>query len=351
MKKKILSLILVLMLLPIASLFSACGKKDGYNLNNLSADFSAIDKENNNINFVDGNVEFDYSSHAHLYEIFNGLAPYKSMHTYNDLTNNILSFACEYVHACSNNDLTDNAALKNEVKTNLDNLKSAFSRVNENINVFAEIIHISYPDNLNADACLLRYENLLIAYEDLFNKSISFNNSLQDLYFNNILKDGNPNVASVSVENFDVNTVVSKLRSRIKYQISNLSQSYVEMEIDGKEFSKKVVSGEIVIDLTGTDYQNNVNALKDALAAEKAGNVTNKDLFYDLAVKAYNIQATLNNDKGKFVLACNSIAYSNVIGDVKASAFEKMCADIIESNRDIIYYYNSVLTGMLAVVA
>ena len=71
MKRKILSLILVLMLLPIASVFSACGKDKGYNLNNLANDFNAIASDNNNIVLENGKFVFDYDRHNHLTYVLN----------------------------------------------------------------------------------------------------------------------------------------------------------------------------------------------------------------------------------------------------------------------------------------
>ena len=64
MKRKILSLILVLMLLPLASVFVACSKEKSYNLNNLKTDFNKIDEENDNIVFKDKQILFTYSENV-----------------------------------------------------------------------------------------------------------------------------------------------------------------------------------------------------------------------------------------------------------------------------------------------
>ena len=42
MKIKFLSLVLIILMLPFSVVLSACGKNDGYNLNNLSSDFYSI---------------------------------------------------------------------------------------------------------------------------------------------------------------------------------------------------------------------------------------------------------------------------------------------------------------------
>ena len=149
--------------------------------------------------------------------------------------------------------------------------------------------------------------------------------------------------------------VVSKFESRIKYQLSNLSQNFVKMYISG-DFAQKIVNSETTFNLNEHQYATNVEALDKELesvqvATEKANHTDNKLKFYNLAIQAQNIQETLNNDRDKFVEACNFVDYKQVKNDDSATAHEKMCVSIIESNYALVLAYNNVLTQMLDIVA
>ncbi len=351
MKRKILSLILVLMLLPLASLFSACGKNDGYNLNALDEDYREIAEENNNIILnADGSFSFDYQD-KDLKRIINETAPYNQLLKYNDVLYNLMAFANEYIDECANNSGTSNVQIKNQVQEDLKELKHSINDVNENINMLAEMI--VKESDANAGACLSRFETVLYTYESVFQNAISFSTSLSDLYFNYILNEGNPNVYSNGFENFDSAVVVNKLRSRVYFQKSNLSQCFVEMYIY-ENLAHEVAFSLTTFDLNKYSYLANVNLInksfEEATAIQVANNPANKEKFYDLAVRAQNLQATLRNDQSKFVKACNDIEYSYVKDSADATAHQLMCAQIIEANNSLVSTYNSVLAEMLTIV-
>jgi len=116
MKRKILSLILVLMLLPIASIFVACGKDKGYNLNSLNEDFNQIVATNNNIKNDNGKFVFDYSTHNNLLNIITNTNPYKQIENYNYVFYNLMDFAYNYVPICSNNTLVKDVQIRNKLQ-------------------------------------------------------------------------------------------------------------------------------------------------------------------------------------------------------------------------------------------
>ena len=119
MKKKILSLILVLMLLPIASILVGCDEDKGYNLNNLQNDFNLIVYENNNIAQKNDGIVFDYSNYAELKTTIENTQPYSYLSDYNFIFDNLMKFPCSYVGACSTNGAVKNTSLKNQIKNYL----------------------------------------------------------------------------------------------------------------------------------------------------------------------------------------------------------------------------------------
>lgn len=339
------------MLLPIASLFGACGKDGGYNLYNLQNDFSKIEKENSNVILTDGGLTFDYSNHENINGIINSTSPYTSLKDYNYVFTNSMSFISSYIDECSNNDATKNATLKNRIKNDLDKLSLTIRDVNECFDLFAEALYGNMA-NPKAQPCLDRYENLIYTYQAMYVSAGNLTNSLADLYYNHVLNDGNPNVFGGGKANFNVATVVNKFESRIKLQLSNLTQCFVETYISG-DLAEKVASGEKTFSLTTDNYKANITALSKPIksiqtAIEKAE--VNKNDFYELSVQAQNIQTTLKNDIDKFITACNDVDYVIAKTDATISSHDKMCVNIVESYYHLVLTYNEVLAKMLNIV-
>ena len=353
MKKRILSLILVLMLLPIASIFSACSNSKGYNLDMLDDDFYKIVETNNNLINKNGVIEISYLAHENLGEIISKTTPYNQLSNYNALFYNLMSFPHSYIKTCSNNNLTDNAEIKNRVERDLNSFAKAMEEVNNSINIFAENVIMAENNQQTSRPCLERFENLLDAYLRMYEAATDFNSSLSDLYFNYILKDGNPDVYALQKENY-ASVVVNRFRARLAYQIGNLSECFIEMFVDGS-LAAKVASSTGTLNLDEYEYSLNVNSLKktftEQIAVEKLGiNSDSNSRFYELAVEAHNIQATLNNDREKFLTACKEIKFSDVFGNVSSTPLEKMCSHIILSNFELVKQYNSVLAEMLDII-
>ena len=347
--KKIFSFILVLMLLPIASIFVGC-KDKGYNLNNLQNDFNAIEIENDNIKKQGTKLVFDYSNHLQLETTFENVSPYMDIAGYNEVLENIMAFAFEYVDECSNNSVKD-VATKDEVKSRLNDLKASYRNVNNYVNLFADAINLSYPTDIYNDICISGFENLLTAYEDLFYKAIKFNETLANLYFHHLLSNSNPDITSLDVNNFDVNLIVNRLNAKLKYQITNLSACFVEMYFDGSNLAEDIANSYVLLDLDKFDYFANVEEINkifvEQVAATKAQN--NKQEFYDLSVQAYNAQETIKNDNLKFYVARDKIKYAE-IQKQELTSEQNLCKSIIESRLNLLQEYNNVLAQMVDLV-
>ena len=351
MKRKILSLILVLMLIPFASLFVACGNR-GYNLNNLQKDFLAIAEENENL-IVDQNkhLRFDYSDHAQLKGVIESNAPYTVILDYNEIYNNMMAFTFDYIGVCSNNKAIEDEETRDHVKQEFDEFKEAIHEVDTYVNILADSIAIEENGDVLAPSCIAILENLLISYETLFIKAGTFNNTLADLYFNRILVNGNPNVFPSGVSEFDINKIVQKFDARLKYQLGNLSQCFVEMYINGAKVPQRLCDPyeDFEFSLDSYGYRDNVAAIKkdfnEPVAFEKASQ--NKDEYFNLCVEAYNIQAALKNDSSKFIVACKNIEYAGLDAS-NATGNELMSQKIIEDRLELVKIYNAVLVEMLA---
>lgn len=358
--KKLLCLLLVAILIPSVFVFSACGNDNAYKLSSLSADYSKID-DYENVKMEKNKIVFDYdkfvyeNEHILTYCIDN-VEPYTELKNYNTLLNNILIFVYEYIDVCSNDNIEADAKIRNEVKFNLDEMNSAIKDVDTYINQWYDVIRFKYNDNILDSACLSRFETLLESYSDLYQKAINFSNTISRIYYKYALNDSNPNIYEKGYAQFDASVVVSKLPGRIRYQISNLSQSFVEMYVDGEDLAKFITdetsSGFGKMDLTQYNYLNSVNSISKDIdlnkAVEIANNIANKEKFYNLAIDAYNIVNIIDNDYEMFIKACNNVIYTEV--NSSSSSLDQVYAKLIENNKFIINRYNLVLTEMVDII-
>ena len=174
-----------MLLIPSCIVLTACDNKKAYNLANLSKDFYSIaETEEDNIVHIDNAIEFDFSNdNKFLQETINN-APYTALKDYNLLFQNLMTFSFNHIDICAASKMELSPAVANNLKTELDNLHNSIKEVNLGINLLAEGILLS--QNIYNPICLERYKNLLLMYEDLFQKASCFNNSVSTIYFKNL---------------------------------------------------------------------------------------------------------------------------------------------------------------------
>lgn len=355
MKKQILSLLLVLLIVPSVFLFSGC-KDDSYQLKNLETDYQNMVSGCENIKCEDNKIVFDYSKHLigstqYLNEVIK-IEPYNQILNYNELFNNLMCFVYENIDSCSNNNIEASAETRNELKTEIDDLGLALRSVDVYINQWAEAVEFNYAgDDLLNVQCISRYRYLLSAYNELYQNAISFSNSIANLYYNNALSNSNPRIDNIELADFDSGIVIAKLQSRVQYQISNLSQLFVEKYVDG--FNMEYVIAPLTgvygsLNLNKDNYQTKVNKLKtvinDSFDVETAITIANgeskKQTFYNWSIMAYNLQNILDNDNFMFVSACNKIQYGKAEADDRYKI-------IIDNYDSVVQQYNIALLQMI----
>lgn len=355
MKKQFLSLLLVMLVIPSMFLFSGC-KEDSYKLSQLKTDYNNMVSGCENIKYENNKIIFDYSNHViGSNQFMNNVIqtePYNQINNYNILFDNLMGFVYEYIDACSNNNINASAEVRNNLKAQIDDLSLSLRSVDVYINQWAETIEFNYNEDIYNIQCLSRYKNLLFAYNELYQKAISFSNSVASLYYNNALNDSNPKIDNMELASFDATIIVAKLQGRVKYQISNLSQIFVEKYVDGLNLENSITTktGEVYgkLNLNQDNYLSNINSLKRAFSsdfdAETIATIANgtskKQTFYNYSIQAYNFQNVLDNDNNMFALACNKIQYGKIEGENRHKS-------IIDNYNNIVQQYNVVLTNML----
>ena len=191
MKKKILSLILAFLFIPSIFMFAGC-KDKGYQLVNLVSDYEKIGTKCENVVIDKNKLVFNYDNHKigetkYLTKCVNEIAPYTEIKNYNILFDNLMGFVYENIEVCSNANIEASAEVRDNLKLQLDELATAVYEIDVHINHWAKIIEFNYSATDNTEMtnvqCLSRFKNVLTAYNNLFQKAISFSNGLSDLYY------------------------------------------------------------------------------------------------------------------------------------------------------------------------
>ncbi len=349
MKRKIFILISLIALLPTVFFFSACGKSTKNNLSTLDDEFYAISKEYDNFVFEDGYLKISLVDHLQLNKVVNASNnQYKYLSNYNQMFQSLMCFTSEYVDECANYQPGVDRNTKTKVYNELNALKKEIVAVNSAIETLSGIMAVN-TSNPTTSACLVAYENLLLTYEDMFDKAVAFNNSIVDIYYNHALRSGNPNIAALSLDNFAVELVINKLYARVRFQQANLTQSYFKMYLEGGTLAHDIAYGGS-LDTSKYNYSSNMNAISFSVdmdeAIQKAN--ANKLAFYNYSVQAYNLQEILSMDIGRFSYACRTICMKDI--DSNSTDIEVMCKSIIEENYNTLTQYNNALAGLIGII-
>ena len=235
-------------------------------------------------------------------------------------------------------------------------LDNSLASVENNTKTWAKVVKGAYKENdvSTEHNCLTRYKVVLDQYDDLFLSATNLSNTLSKIYFECALTEANPDVSKVSLSDYDARITISKLDARLKYEITNLTQCYIEINIAGEGLSEQLVNastGYGSLNLNIDDYLNKVARLtlpadyNWSVAIEIANN--KKASFYDEAIKLYNIQEVFDDNVDRFITACNDIDYREVIVDSDASDYELLCVDNINSHYYLVNQYYNTLNALL----
>ena len=361
-KQVILSLILCLVLIPGLFIFTACKDDKSYNLSNLYIDYSNLvnkhqylsTNENNEIVFNYDKITYQntqYFSNALLTEPYMKLTQF-----YNPLLNNSLSFFASYVENCSTDALLISNNEKDSIKSALNEFDSALTTTyNQTINM-ADLLRTG--TDIESNVHMIRLSNLFESYENLYVKAFNLSQELSNIYFNYAVTDANPNYSEQSINQFDASRVIVNLRSRIKNQIVNLTQSYIEQNVRGlklySSFTTKENGGYASIPTSFSSYLSDVQSIdvefSSSLGQTINTNPTKREKFYHASIELYNIQESLNNLLNAYRVACNEIVYTNITADANANNYQKTCAKIISDYSALIDQNTIALQNALAIL-
>lgn len=361
MRRKFLSLIIAFVLLGSGLVFGACGKGDsGYKLSNLATDYTEQIDEISNINVLtDNTIEFDYSIYVYggetyMSNVINSYAPYSYLQSfYNELLNNSMSFVYSYIDICSTNSIKAPKALREEAKSNLDKFVVSLKKTSGNVDAIAD--KIRKGNAVMESDCMNSLKNLFDSYDELYQSAYNFTASLTEIYYEYAYTDSNPDISNIPLNQYDASKSVLILKNRIDYQISNYTQSYIEIIIKGTNLSAGFTTVGNVGSLPANynQYKTTVASL-DVEIDDTLGVAVNesevKEDFMNSAIELYNCLAILENQHKLYMVATNKVSYNEVINDVNATTYELDCVKIIINYINIIDEVNDSMSGMINIL-
>ena len=351
MKKRFLSLVLILVMLPVALLFTGCAKK--YDLSTLNQDYINIYSSNKVIKLSENNkIQFDYSN----YDFFNSQIEtssnaYVHVKKYNEILTNMMAFATEYVPTISNGNYKVEKQEGEKIKTQLEELKS--SLMNLDVAMQDTAHYVQLVQNPSNQHCLVKLNGLFNCYNNVFEDAFNFNATLIEIYF-----DGTQIQDYTKQTNFSPLRAIIEIKfdARLIQQIVYTTQTFVEMNIDNQQFSQSV-SVNSAANFGGkqsayNQYSNVISTLRKTYTEQNVEYVnvdaTRTAKFKESAVKLNNIQQVMNNEISYYINACNSVKYSEKVSNVNADKFDKANIQLVSNFELINNSYNTTLIEMLA---
>lgn len=366
MKKKILYLILTIIMLPSIMVFTACKEDNSYNLNKLVNDYLAVGenleyiKVSKNLSNV-FDITFDYSESTTLY---NAVEEESSMYYnldnfYVSTFNYTIEFTNNYIGICANNDKVDNDELKNNIKSDIDQLSSALVTLDSSLSDLISYTNY-YGESQDTDIndsseCLNRLYKVFDCFDSVYKYSAELSVNLASVYYGYILNDPNPDFTSIDINSFDATEAVSAMKNRIAYLSSNLARNFVERNVILADSSWAFRNGETeeLLKAFNEFKENIVNINRDT--SSFVGDAINNDSekkseFLNLSQQMYGVQLVLDNDRQLYDSAYKSVDYVVVNSMLNNSAYELECVKIINNHSTILNSYCTVVNNMIDLI-
>lgn len=364
MKRKLLSLILCLVMLSSIPLFSACKTEATTDLTPLKTEYMAIDDDLSCVSINQKGVlelSFEYKDDVETFAPYTKLDEY-----YNPLLNYSMAFSYEYLSDCYKNNLKlDNSTIK-ELKEDLENLKTSLISINNSLQSLNDIIATitATSHNIvtaaNSSVSISKLKDVFNEYESLLVSAVNFNNGLSNLYFNNIMRNPNPNFSNQTLSEFDATIAALLVNTRAKYQTSNITHVYITKYVLGGNLSYYYTTK---VEERYPDCEQHFEAYMDDVAslyitssaATGAGyNMESdqnlKQTFYNKAVELYNIQSVLINDFELFYNAIENVAYIETVNNANATDLDKHFIKLIDNHSNLMNEYTNIIASLIEIM-
>ena len=349
MKKKILSIVLALIILPTIFLFTGCNK--GYSLSNLETDYKNCFVNNEMISYESNEIVFDYSSYPYFSsQVQSSTSNFMYVKNFNIMLNNITAFANKYIGQISVGNYNVDKNQGKEIKSQVKAFATAVDKIEVATSYCAD--QLEFTKNVQDPICLNKLKVLLDSYIEAYDVAYNLNSSLMKIYFadTNIINYANQNTINPLSALVD-----TKFEARLKQQIVNTTKTFVEMNICDSSITSLIANNETLNFGGKINFYNSyalVVAALDKTYSETDIEAISNDAdtlsrFKENIIKLNNIQAVLNNEYNFYYEACNNINYIKTLKSANTSYAEQIDVNHIENFNYINNQYDLVLTNIL----
>lgn len=356
MKKIVLSLILCFVLGFGVLGLSACKKDPGYSLSNLADDYKAIADERKSIVYdtADERLEFDYSvfenANGEQYlatALSNKRAPYYHLNDYNKILYNAMAFINNNIRSLSTDAYSVSKSLRNEAKAKIDNLSTAFERVDIQVQEFARNINTnSGRDNVDeflTNALYLQtFKHLLDSYNVLYEAAFDTTITLSKIYYSITDDFQTTDMSTTKLSDLSeqqqaefIDSFTKGLQNRTNLALAGYSYVFYKQNMQNGEMSTRLTTKQLfVFGSMGAAYNiytDNVAKISKNIVAPST---TKAPELQQLSIELFNIWSTMSNDFEKFFKAYRSVDSNILKTDFNLTSFEQTCFEIMDN-----FYY------------
>ncbi len=313
--KKILSLVLILLILPVTALALTGCDKHG-DLSKFYASYLEIAENSQNLTLVEANdnyglqinsqkIAIDYSPQlSQLVE--NTSSPYHNLkYFYQQLLDD--SLAPLYLFG----DVISNSNKLNEKQA--DNLYSQLNQLKvdyEEIDYYAGILITSLATNNDPTINLSHLKKLFARYEQTLNTATRLSGSICDIYFNIILTNADIDISSKDYNELtdaDLTNLAINVRSRFYYYKAIYANVCNQLYIKSGNLADTLLTTAVKPNLYQPyTYISAINSLTNkGVEVLRA----NKEAIYNNMIALYNIQNSIPTAYNHFLTATNNITY------------------------------------------
>ncbi len=338
--KKILSLILICLMLPVAGLLlSGCGSN--HDVRDFYTKYKNIANSSQNLHLVEATDTYNLSNNSYKIDINYSISPelstlvedsdseyYYLKYFYQQLLDDSLAplyFFGEPISKSSK--VSDKQADK--LFNHLSKLKKEYEDVDYYLGILITSLNVTDDPIIN----LSYLKKVYTQYEETIISASKLSAVVCDVYFNTVLSNANINYSKINyteLTDADLSAITVSTRARLYYYKSIYANIYTQLYIRNSELSEELINGSGVLPAyTPYTYIASIKSIENKSIQYLR---SNKQEIHTLMISLYNIQKNIEKAYKSFITATNKVAYLdlNATSSLAQINYGKMISNFVD---------------------
>lgn len=315
--KKILSIILICLMLPVTSflLLGCDGDKDVRdfykkykNIGNATQNLHLVEiADTYDLSSISYKIDIDYSKSSTLSSLVeNEASEYHYLkYFYQKLLDDSLSPVYFFGDTLSKKANVGNSKT-NLLFKRLSNLKREYDDIDYYLGILITSLNATEDELINSSYL----KKLYAQYEQAIVSACELSAIVSDIYFNNIVSNANINYSAMSYNDLtdaDLSTITMHTRARLYYYKSIYANIYTQLYIRNSDLSEDLINDSATLPTyTPYSYVAGLKSIENKSIQSLRGL---KQDIYTFAVSLYHIQKNIDTAYKHFIKATNKVAY------------------------------------------